>query len=149
MGGSVRVIAWLLRHGCRFDAVQKEGQSPLHKAAAKKNFDALAAIASALLLPLTTASCDGGASGEGETDLLLDRIRAAIGGFAGAVDDGALPLVLELARPAVSPAESVIGDMRQLFALRDTSGMTARDIALAQGMHADHAAFAILSVFDS
>jgi hypothetical protein len=42
----------------------------------------------------------------------------------------------------------MLDDMRQLFALRDTSGMTARDVALAQGMRADHAAFAILSVFD-
>ena len=42
----------------------------------------------------------------------------------------------------------MIDETRQLFALRDTSGLCARDVALAQGMSADHAAFAILSVFD-
>jgi ankyrin repeat protein len=169
MGGSVSVIAWLLRHGCRFDAVQKENQSPLHKAAGKKNFNALAAIATALLLPLTAASCDGWS---GEAVLMLDRIRAALGASTSAVEDGGSPRALVSSCPACeaaaaaapgrilpvdcdpSPpsgpsAETMLDDMRLLFALRDTSGMTARDVALAQGMRAEHAAFALLSVFDS
>jgi ankyrin repeat protein len=164
MGGSMTVIAWLLRHGCRFDAVQKENQSPLHKAAGKKNFNALAAIATALLLPLAAASRVGGSD---ETVLLLDRIRAAIGGSTGVAEDGGSPRTLELAAcpaceadaaapgrisladlPCGRSAESMIDETRQLFALRDTSGLCARDVALAQGMSADHAAFAILSVFD-
>eukprot|EP01097_Dermamoeba_algensis_P010549 TRINITY_DN7867_c0_g1_i1.p1 TRINITY_DN7867_c0_g1~~TRINITY_DN7867_c0_g1_i1.p1 ORF type:complete len:300 (+),score=78.87 TRINITY_DN7867_c0_g1_i1:1386-2285(+) len=39
MGGSVEVAEWLLSNGMRFDECQKEGQTPLHKAAGKRHVE--------------------------------------------------------------------------------------------------------------
>jgi ankyrin repeat protein len=169
MGSQRACATWLMHHRVPFDVVQKEAQTPLHKAAAKKNYDTLALITRYLLSSIEQCSSVDEASVDvhakvqtlllelndhdlnespGESDRVTDA--SILSSCAACSTHASNPYALPVHAPTIPGqcAGDIIVHLHAHMNELDTSGLTALQVALAQGMPETHPAVRLLSVLN-